>query len=300
MTEVDFGAYFLIGLIVLGIILFAIPEDLFAQAKETFRGEFLITPVEAKPKATTINTNGAVSGYNINFIAKLAYLNPESLGASKLDSSGNMEVMPIVSFKGGSGRGKPFSLSKEKMINNEEDHDKSLAFMVNTKEKLFERIDSSLVERDVAIEEGFILTSDDNGNFLVKSEQYGEFLGRCKLTFKVQCGVEIKTMQIDEGDDCIESKTSISCVENLNACGGGVEIEMPEKPDCEAEHNMMSIRVRGGIEKDLEKESFEEVYISFWKNSDCIAEETNYNRLVGLCGLDKLSGLYKYPIHSIA
>ena len=301
----------LAALIILGIIL-ALPRDVPAQVVEGFRGEFLITPSDPKPAARSIIENGAIAGYEINFAAKLAYLNPDSLDDTLLnkdtDSDGiqdSIEVVPIIWFKDGVSRGSPFMLNKKNMIENTQGHDIPIMLSIMTKEPPFQRISSNVMDGLVKENEGFILGSYEKGDFLVKSEKYeksilrraASFLGACNLAFQVRCGSEIKTMVINEEKDCIESGAGVKCVENLAVCGGGVEIEMPEKPDCEERRNRVMISVRGGV--DSEEKSFEEVYISFWRNSECIKKESDYLRLTGLCGLDKLSGLYTYEVKSI-
>lgn len=312
MTDVhSTPVWILAALIILGIIL-VLPRDVPAQVAEGFRGEFLITPSDPKPAARSIIENGAVAGYDVNFPTKLAYLNPDSLDDALLnkdtDSDGirdSIEVVPIVWFKGGVSRGLPFMLNKKNMIENTQDHDILISLSVMAKEPPFQRIGSNVLDNVVKENEGFILESYDNGDFLVKSEQYdrsilrnaASFLGACDLAFKVQCGSEIKTMVINEEKDCIENDAGVKCTENLAVCGGNVEIEMPERPDCTERRNRMAISVRGGV--DAGEKNFEEIHISFWRNSDCIKGETDYLRLAGICGLDKLSGLYTYEVTSI-
>ncbi|MDI6720771.1 MAG: hypothetical protein QMD85_00160 [Candidatus Aenigmarchaeota archaeon] len=197
------------------------------------------------------------------------------------------------------------------------------------------RIDTYGVD-DIKEKEAFILKPDNGGEFLVKVEEYDEdtdlkkivndpFSSKyCYIAFQIRCQDEIKALRLDEKKDCILMNDGTNdiyeCSDNLAVCDGMVEIMIKEKKDDVDDHPLrckkenipikrsnMQISVKGGkYDEQAEGKLSEEIAISFWRKetdpnkTDCIEGETDYRRLVGICGKERLSGLYVYPVPLIA
>ncbi|MBI2172910.1 MAG: hypothetical protein HYT73_01720 [Candidatus Aenigmarchaeota archaeon] len=279
----------LTALIILSIvIIFFIPKELLASGYGNLTGSFLIMPRDVNTEVMDIvrDANGDVAGYNLEIRTTLAYINTESLKEDTINA------VPIVHFKGGSARGSPFTMTKQEMTSGAGGVRWNLSFNVQTSEPPY-KTEQSPFSGEVSEKDGLVMKSGEGGDFLVKAEKYdvtGIFTKSCEIGFRIQCGNDTKALYMDEKEDCIASGGQYLCYENSNACSGIVEIEMNERPDCDARKNTMSIAVKKGTEGPVQ----EEVSISFWKDTQCVEGETDYRRLTGLCELDRLSGLYLY------
>ena len=280
----------LTALIILSIvIIFFIPKELLASGYGNLTGSFLIVPRDVNTEVMDIvrDANGAVTGYNLEIRTSLAYINTESL---KEDT---VNAVPIVHFKGGSARGSPFAVTKQEMTSGAGGVRRIFSFNVQTREPPYRNVGQSPFSGEVSEKDGIVVESGEGGDFLVKADKYdltGILTKSCEIGFRIQCGNDTKALYVNEKEDCIKSGSQYLCYENSNVCNGIVEIEMNEKPDCDARKNTMSITVKKGAEGPVQ----EEISISFWKDTQCIEGETDYRRLTGLCELDRLSGIYLY------
>lgn len=311
--EISDNMVYIVLVLAVIIIIILIPRDALPQVAEKVKGQFLIVPtglgapnVIGSANPSPIETNGKITGYDITIETKLAYINPEVIKDDMLES-GNLNVVPVISFKGGRAKGEAFTLNKDKMARNEEGHDWRFNFTVATNEPPVKKYDSGdarisrsgdAVEGVVKEREAFILISPEGGTFLVKLEEYQQNLDwnssesglpsyKCDAAFGIRCMNETMPLRVQETTDCIGTK----CSDNRAICNGVVEVEM-DKPDCERRENRMKISVKGGLERGFG----EEISISFWRKSECIEGETDYRNMVANCNLERLSGLYVYEI----
>jgi hypothetical protein len=297
----DVSIKFIVVVVIIVILLLAVQTDIIADAKESLEGQFLISPQNVKVTAEREPKTGPLSGYIVKVQTDLAYLNPGSF-----EEPGDIEVVPIISFKGGGahvfeGAGyKPLVINKQ--IIEIPPGRWEFTFDVKTLEMPFKRLEKDSIQDELVQEnQGFVFTSQENGHFVIKAEKFGEdVLGRCEISFMVRCSDEIKSLKLNEEKDCIINGNRYECSDNLEVCNGFVEVQVNEKPDCRNRQNRMSIRVKGGIEDVDGKWTKEDVMISFWKKSQCIEKETDYWRLIGLCGLQRLSGRYVFKADSIS
>ncbi len=275
-------------IVLLIVVIFFIPKELLASSYGNFTGKFLIMPRDTniEVKETYQDAQGGVTGYRLEILTSLSYINPESLKEESVN------VVPIVHFKGGSVSGTPFTITKNDMISGAGSVRQTLNLEVRTNEPPY-KTEQNPFSGEVMEKQGLVMKSSEGGDFLVKLEKYDDTrVTPCELGFRIQCGNTTKALYLDEKNDCINDGGQYTCFENTEACDGVVRIEMNEKPDCDARKNAMTITVKEGTEGPVQ----EEISISFWRDGDekCIAGETDYKRLTALCGKDRLSGLYLY------
>lgn len=326
----DIMPLILLALIVMAIIIF-IPRDAVSQVAGNLTGPFLIVPTGVEVPnnigtAKPVEIGGKLAGYDITLETKIAYINPEAIKDGMLES-GNIKVVPVISFKGGQAKAKIklddgstrdyFTINRDEMIKGEKkNNDWRFDFHVTTSEAPIKKYDSGdprikasedTVDGVVKENDAFILRSADKlGVFLVMLDEYQQKIDfvnkdrnlipsyKCEAVFMIRCMNETMSLRVQEATDCIGD----ICSDSRDICNGKVEVEIEGKPDCEKKENKMRIEVKGGVEREFE----EEVSISFWRKSDCVDSETDFRRLTIYCESEKLSGLYTYgtPLISTA
>lgn len=78
--------------------------------------------------------------------------------------------------------------------------------------------------------------------------------------------------------------------EKINICGGEATITINDKPDCSKGTASVNIEYKDGKEWE---DAGEKVYVSFWKDTTCTRQTSDFHQLLVLCPKDRLGGEFR-------
>ncbi len=297
--------YIIVGMITIFILIsFVTTQSETFFANEKFRPPSKLTLNSILPVITPSATKDFTGSYQVELFATVEYTGEWKLGEREINS---VDIIPLIEFKGSDKKAKA---------------DGSTYFTLTKSDDTFSGTFSAELESNIAptkvvknVYEGEMLKGEsvlietETGNFLVTLDDLvkvytheplpGTFIYSSKLS--VECQSDYKNFVLAdwrrcEKDDGIYSGRYEKCEKYLDMCGGELYIRVDGPtafypPSGPYKTSKIFIEASGGKPYDY----LGEVVISFWRDSNCVAEYDTYDDLIVNCGDDYIGyGSSKY------
>ncbi len=273
MDQNKFVMYIVVGLVILGIMLVWVPNELEAGIEA---GKHLVPNLTASMIGGDVSIDYTRLGtsFHYDIIA-----NP----ILKVTGEGEAEVIGIIQFKDISVRAK-FDGKDTYTIRGGENAQPSMTAKIQSVVAPIQDIEfGSYPFRQYM---PVVVRGKNNAALLVETYfenrrdlselDLSDLFSKCYVKFSLECDKE--KQYTDFLRECDDDKLDV-CEQRIKMCGGDVEIIVNEKPDC----TNKIVRAQIDYNSDREFDVSEVVYVSFWRYNDCTKDMHDVVELKGKC-----------------
>lgn len=276
--------YIIIGLVVLLVVSVLLSGNLLAIIEE---GRFLpesMIKITGEPLISHSKNDKHL--YTITIPAEIEYTGKWEIGGKGIDS---VDVVSLINFKGidknASADGEnTFLLTK---INPK--FEGELSAYIESDAGPIKKIGSSY-DSEMKRHESFLLTTEDDGNFLVTFELYVYPYGG---KFAIECETDKRYVELMDWLFCQEDSAWYpgeynKCERYLEICDGTVHIRLvgPTYKKIGGPYLTDEVMIEAEGEKPFEPG--ERVEVSFWRSSECIDKYNSFDEILSNCARDFL------------